>query len=288
MNAQNRPILLAYDGSEASDDALAWAAETALVTHRPVRAVVVVEPDATRASALATLAVASPTSYRAWFEDVRLSAERRLKEAGVAEGAAEVLDGLPVQVLIREAEHSEMVVVGSWGHGWVAGVLLGSVSQHLARHASGPVVVVRPRAKANARRIVVGIDGSGGSAAALEFACARAELTKEQVVAVHAWRMHDLPVDRRGNVPAEVGQDITARELMLAESVAGAKAAHPDVDLVQEVVPEPPVRAMIDQSRTASLLVLGSRGLGAFEGLLLGSVTQAALHQAQCPVAVIR
>ena len=76
--------------------------------------------------------------------------------------------------------------------------------------------------------------------------------------------------------------------MLLAESVAGVRAAHPDVVLVQEAVPVSPGQALVDASANASLVVVGSHGRGYFEGLLLGSVSHDVLHRAHCPVVVVR
>jgi nucleotide-binding universal stress UspA family protein len=283
MSAHNL-IVVGYDGSAIADLALTWAAETAIATDAPVKAVVVDDIDSRRLAATSLLESAGDGSSAAEFA---AAAEQRWKDLGLAEVDVEVVAGPPVPVLLDHARDAAMLVVGSHGHGRVAESMIGSVSQHVARHAPCPVVVVRP-ASASAGRIVVGIDGSGASAAALEFACQRAEATGDQVVALHAWRIHDLPVDQRGNVPTGVAADITARELMLSECVAGVQPAHPDVHLVQEAVPVAPAQALVDASATASLVVVGSRGHGAFAGLLLGSVSHEVLHRANCPVAVVR
>jgi len=285
MNAHKQRVLVAYDGSPGADRALAWAAETATSMGLPI-AVVIVDDDASMRLA-ATAVIAAPMPSFA-DEDLRASTELRLKELGIPGASVEVLRGRVVPTLLDQAEHAEMLVLGSQGHGFAAEALLGSVSQHVARHAPCPVVIVRPEPEPRAEGIVVGIDGSGGSATALEFACRRAEITGEPVVAIHCWAMGDLPVDTRGNVPLQVGRDITGRELMLAEAVAGVAEQHPDVQLLQEVVAVRPGQALVDASQTASLVVVGSRGLGAFAGLLLGSVSHEVLHRAHSPVAVVR
>ena len=163
---------------------------------------------------------------------------------------------------------------------------MGSVSQHLARHATCPVVVVRQPRDTEAQRIVVGIDGSSTSAAALRYACRRADVTGETVVALHAWHVRAPSTDVWAAEPRTV--DVGERERLLAESVAGVREDHPDVRLEQEVVLVAPGQALADASASASLVVVGSRGLGYFSGLLLGSVSQAVLHRAACPVAVVR
>ena len=77
-------------------------------------------------------------------------------------------------------------------------------------------------------------------------------------------------------------------ERLLAESVAGTRAAHPGVTLFQEAIPVRPAQVLVDASARASLVVTGSRGRGAFAGMLLGSVSHEVLHRARCPVAVVR
>jgi len=284
MNAHNL-IVVGYDGSTTADLALAWAAETAIATNSPVKAVVADDVDSRRLAATSLLESVDDPSSAAEFA---AAAEEHWKQRGLAAAEVEVVTGPPVPVLLDHARDAAMLVLGSHGHGRVAEAMIGSVSQHVARHAPCPVVVVRPSSASASGRIVVGIDGSGGSVAALEFACRRAEVTGEPVVALHAWRIHDLPVDRHGSVPAGVADDITARELMLSECVAGVQPAHPDVLLLLEAVPVSPAQALVDASTTASLVVVGSRGHGAFAGLLLGSVSHEVLHRAHCPVAVVR
>jgi len=280
MNEISRPIVVAYDASEDAETALRWAAATAAHDKRAVRALMVVDVDGLPLAAV-------PVVESEWAV-VKETAEATLKGAGVDDAIVEVRRGSVVPLLLEQAQQASLLVVGSRGHSRLGETFAGSVSQHLARHAPCPVVVARPQADPDADRILVGIDGSGGSAAALEFACTRAELTGEVVVALHAWRISDLPVDTRGNVPEDVGPSIDEKELLLAESVAGVRAAHPDVVVLQEALPVRPGKALVEGSATASLVVVGSRGRGAFAGLLLGSVSHEVLHRAQCPVAVVR
>ena len=75
---------------------------------------------------------------------------------------------------------------------------------------------------------------------------------------------------------------------VLYETLAEIRQKYPDVPVVEQVVEERPAVALVEASRDASMLVVGSRGRGGISGLLLGSVSQAVLHQAHCPVAVIR
>jgi len=276
MNATT-PVLVAYDGSDDADLALAWAATEAARSSHPLRILHVEE---------IPRAPWDASGLRPSRAELKHRAELVLAQTGHA-GALEYCTGNVVGQLLEQAESAELLVVGSHGHGRTGEVFLGSVSQHLVRHAACTVVVVRRPRSADARRIIVGVDGSAGSSRALEYACRRAELTGEVVVAVHAWRDPAVSSEVWSATAREV-EGLEERRRLLAESVAGVRADHPDVALEQEVIPVAPARCLADASARASLVVLGSRGLGFFSGLLLGSVSQAVLHRAECPVAVVR
>jgi len=269
-----RRILVAYDGSADAELALRWAAEEARSTGRGLHVVTVDD------------AITSPwgaeVAHRG--EDVLAGVEERLADFDVE---LETRVGHVTGELLRASVSDDLLVVGSRGHGRAEDLLIGSVSQHLARHAPCPVVVVRPTHDTDARRIVVGVDGSATSSAALEQACRRAERTGETVVALHAWRTHAPSTDVWNSEP-RAQEGLAHRQVLLAESVAGMRVDHPDVVIEQEAVPVAPVRCLVDASRGASLLVVGSHGLGFFGGLLLGSVSQSVLQRAECPVMVVR
>jgi nucleotide-binding universal stress UspA family protein len=276
---------LAYDGSVDARRALQWAADESLRTHVPVRVLSVNEVlRPTWGGVAGTIMVTE--GYVLDSSAVLEEAAKALGDAGVTDATTEQRSGPVVSELLQAAESASVVVIGSQGHGAAGEALMGSVSQHLARHATCPVVVVREPRDPEARRILVGIDGSSASSEALEFACRRAETTGETVVALHGWHVPAPSADVWNAEPRSV--DASERERLLAESVAGFREDHPDVVLEQEVVLVPPASALVDASAGASLVVVGSRGLGYFSGLLLGSVSQAVLHRATCPVAVVR
>lgn len=277
MTTSTAPLLLAYDGSDDAEAALVWASREAAMRGLRLRVVMVDDVSV------------APWGEHTWVEDnVDLAhAELVMKEAGVVDGTTERRSGFVVPTLLELAPHASMVVVGSRGHGRVSELAVGSVGRHLAAHATRPVVAVRPPVSVRAERIVVGLDGSETSAAAFEFACDRAELTGESVTALHGWKVRPRPSGFGGQTPS-IAEMVDDRELLLAESIAGVRAAHPDVVVVTEAVPVAPARALIDASSNASLVVVGSRGRGVFAGMLLGSVGQDVLHRAHCPVAVVR
>jgi len=268
-----RRILVAYDGSPEAELALRWGSEEARGTGRGLHVVAVDD--------VVTSPWGAETVDRG--EDALAGIEKTLGDLDIV---AETRVGHVTGELLGAASSADQVVVGSRGHGRAEDLLVGSVSQHLARHAPCPVVVVRPT-RGSDPRIVVGVDGSSASSAALDYACRRAERTGARVVALHAWRTHAPSTDVWSSDPRAL-KGLAHREVLLAESIAGLRVDHPDVVLEQETVPVAPVRCLVDASHDASLVVVGSHGLGFFGGLLLGSVSQAVLQRAECPVAVVR
>ena len=136
------------------------------------------------------------------------------------------------------------------------------------------------------RRIVVGVDGSPSSMAALRWAILQAELTGCAVDAVTAWRLPSrygfAPVtDRATDFEGDAGK-------ILADALNEASSVEPDVIIRSSVVEGHPAEVLVRAARGADMLVVGSRGHGGFTGALLGSVSQNCVHHAPCPVLVIR
>jgi nucleotide-binding universal stress UspA family protein len=279
------PLMVAYDGSADAERALRWSADESVRTGAPVRVLTVNEVQPPIWGGVSGIVVVTDGLVLDATELLD-RAGKTLADAGVGHVTTQQSSGHVVDELLQAAKSASTLVVGSSGHSRAGEALLGSVSQHLARHATCPVVVVREPQDPEARRIVVGIDGSPTSTAALDYACRRAETTGETVVAIHGWHFRELSTDVWSSTTPTV--DTAERELLLAESIAGVREDHPDVRLEHEVVAVAPAKCLVDASASASLVVVGSRGLGFFKGMLLGSVSQAVLHGATCPVAVVR
>lgn len=134
--------------------------------------------------------------------------------------------------------------------------------------------------------IVVGVDGSEGAKGALRWALSEGRLRQWDVTAVLAWGFldqHHLSVDRRFD-PHYSEADAKAALDGYIEDAVGAAAALVGRCAVDDL----PAHALIHAAREADLLVVGARGLGGFRGLLIGSVSQKCLHEAPCPVAIVR
>jgi len=134
--------------------------------------------------------------------------------------------------------------------------------------------------------IVVGVDGSEGSGRALDWAAAEARLRGETLTVVHAW---DMPAAIAATtvLPHAQGWTIleTAADAVLKAMVARAAAlgVHPHEVLVQGHA----AATLLSCATEADLPVVGTRGRGGFAGLLLGSVSQAVVHGAPCPVVIV-
>ena len=139
--------------------------------------------------------------------------------------------------------------------------------------------------------IVVGVDQSEGARAALRFALEEAKLRRATLRVVHAWQYGYIGATGvEGAYPA-LGGDIkelrAGAETALAETLRESIPEADTVEIERRVVEGRPAAVLVDESRGADLLVVGSRGHGGFTGLLLGSVSQQCAHHAACPVVIV-
>jgi nucleotide-binding universal stress UspA family protein len=141
--------------------------------------------------------------------------------------------------------------------------------------------------------IVVGVDNSAGAKEALRFALEEARLRDTTLRAVHSWRYGYIGGSGLQANPVLVGAGLNeAREAAEAELDATMEEVVGDyvfeVRIERRVVEGRPAQVLVDESRDSELLVVGSRGLGGFGGLLLGSVSQQCAQHAACPVVIVR
>lgn len=133
-------------------------------------------------------------------------------------------------------------------------------------------------------RVVVGVDGSKSSTEAAHWAAGYAALTQSELEVVSAW--HWPSMYGAGGAPAIDFEGET--RTVVAEVVAELRTQFPDLKISDAIVAGPSAQALIDASVGADLLVVGSRGHGAFAGMLIGSVSLHCVHHATCPVVVVR
>jgi nucleotide-binding universal stress UspA family protein len=275
MTEMKYGIVAGYDGSPGGDDALRWAAREAWA--RGTTLTVVLAWD------LARLGEDDPELADLAMQRAERALARGLKYAESAVGDErvhpEVVLEPPARALCARSEDAEMVVVGSRGRGGLAESLLGSVPWHVAGHGHGRIVVVRGQWRSVNKPpgpVVVGVDGSPPARAAIPFAFEEAALRDVHLVAVCA--LADAPGTLGGLhlLEEEFSREMTEQE-----------KNHQDVTVVREVVAGPPRSALLTAAHEAQLLVIGNRGRGGVAGMSLGSVAQAMLHHAPCPVGVV-
>lgn len=287
-------ILTGVDGSPAALQAVGWAAREAARRRVPLRLfhACVLPPSVVRpAPALPGGAIEALTEYGR--QALREAERTALDAAPGIEVHHELRVGGAAGLLIEESARARMVVLGSHGLGGFPGMLVGSVAAGVAAHGHCPVVVVRGRTPTHPPPergpVVVGVDGSRISDAAVEFAFDAACAREVPLVAVHTWT--DMSAGETWSVlPFDIDYEAVAEDerRLLAERLAGWREKYPDVELRQVVLRDRPVRGLLESAVDAQLLVVGSRGRGEIHGVGLGSTSQALLHHSPCPVAVVR
>ena len=292
MTTSLDPILVGISGSDTDDAAIAWAVDEAGSSNRSVRFVHAYQspqmygtgPVYTRVPAYLPGDDASArTSGERLVADV-IDRARQIDSSVEATGDA--IDGVAVAVLIHEATHSSLVVLGSRQVG-VIGSVLGSVGAAVAARAACPAVVLRGAAGAAEERpaVVVGIDGHDEQTAQtlLGFGFDYASRHGVPLRAVLCWHPDPLAAMewRLQAAPPEHVQP------WLSEALGGWREKYPDVESHAATISAHPTAGLVSESLNQRLLVVGNRGRHAFSGTLLGSVSQGVLHHAYCPVAVV-
>lgn len=283
------PVVVGVDGSPGALEAVRWSAVEAARRAAPLRLV-----NAT--VRVNSRAIAYPALGNVLRDELLDIARRGLTEAAtVAEHAApgieigsELRDGSASGVLGEESRRAQLLVLGSRGLGGLAGLLVGSVAVGVSAHAACPVVVVHgaEAAQRTAGPVIVGVDGTPNSEAAIAFAYESAATRGAPLVALHTWV--DIEFAPNGAPLVDWPAIAAEEEVVLAERLAGWSEKYPDVAVRRIVARDGAARSLVGLSADAQLVVVGSRGRGNLTGLLLGSVSHAVLHRSRCPVAVVR
>lgn len=276
-------VVIGVDGSDASDQALNWGLDFA--AHRNARVT------------LLQVADDSFLSDRATFRSESQAVSDRLLKADIAKakqrGFTGDIDGLavvghPVAEFERLSAEADLIVIGDHTGSQVSSAFFGSRSVKIAAVSQAPVVVIPAQSATPTRGVVVGVDGSDASHAALVFATEEASRLDLDLTAVYAWMPPLTPgLEQLWSEEMLAAQQEAAEEA-LAIAVAGLAERYPDVEIKREIVQAPPIGALITAGKDAALLVVGSRGRGNFARLLLGSVSQGMLTHPPCPVVVTK
>ncbi|MFE9649846.1 universal stress protein [Streptomyces sp. NPDC006365] len=287
------PVIVGVDGSASSLEAVDVAAREAHLRGSSLRIVHAfgIVPGHRPAGGLPW----SPADHglEPMAQGVLARAEERAYTAAPGVGITRsVVAGEALQVLEIESRSASLAVVGSRGLSGFSGLLLGSTAVHLAAHGRCPLMVVRGRPDPDGA-VVLAVDGSDAGEVAVEFAFAEAALRGAPLVALHVWntwseRAYEGPGDPLNAMVADTDQLREAEQHLLDETVTAWQKVFPQVEVERRLVRSRIRPALIDASRGAQLVVAGARGRGGFTGLLLGSVSQALLHHAHCPVTVVR
>jgi len=285
-------IVVAYDGSHHADQALRWAAEQAERESRTLTIVHVVRPATLEFGSLA-VAHALPDDMREAIREsgraMMFGARARVLETHPAVDVATVLgEGDPRQILIGLTSEASCLVLGSRGRGRVSSLLLGSVSVAVARHASCPVIVVRPHHPGKVRRgILVGTDAGAHTRSTLEFAYRQASLWDLPLTVLYCipdLNDRDLAV---GTIVEDDQPGLEEHRCALAESVAGMAEEFPDVRARLRLAHGTAELCLIGASPTLDLVVVGRHHVGPADLLGLGGFATSVVEGATCPVAVV-
>ncbi|GAA2760518.1 universal stress protein [Actinopolymorpha rutila] len=282
MTERNRrPVVVGVDGTAESRLALQWAIDEARNRMLPLRIVVSHELPA-------TMRGMDELGTDVENADVNAAVSIARDQLDPDSVSRAVSDERPAPAILRQAEDAELVVVGSRSRSAVASVVLGSVSSAVAHHARCPVIVARATKEHSPAgpRVIVGVDGSECSERAVAFAFEEAAGRGLPLVAVHCWRL-EHPDEAQWDADA-FSRRRDEHMLWLAESLAGFGSKFPDVPVTTSVLEGRPAVLLSESSRGAELVVVGSRGRGGLERMLLGSVAESLLHHAHCSVAVVR
>ena len=193
------------------------------------------------------------------------------------------------EALVSLSRHARMIVLGSDEVSAGAAVLVGSTTVAVASHAACPVVAWRGDIVAPTDQpIVLGVDGDDDSRVALEAAFELAERLGVGIVAVHAWSTRRPPAEVV--LPLLIDWDAVAAEELqsLTETIAPWKRLYPGVDVTCTVHRDKPSSAILRHTADAQLVIVGSRGRGAFTGALLGSTGLNLLHHSRVPTMICR
>jgi nucleotide-binding universal stress UspA family protein len=199
----------------------------------------------------------------------------------------------PATIAISDAARpGDEIVVGATGHTGVIDGLLGSVAMSVVHRSHVPVIIVPAKPVAEIgptmKKIVVGVDGSPASLQALEWAYNEALVSGAELTAVHGWIYPYSGAHTSVSEPRTQMQLDAMEELKASLESLGPRLSGGSLHVHARLVEQSPAEALLEESKDADLVVVGSRGRGAVRSTLLGSVSRTVAQHATCPVAVIR
>lgn len=284
------PTIVGVDGSAAALDAVRWAALDARLHLSDLLVVSAMSLP----KVLTGLGVLPDTVvHQARSETDRILNEaRETATRGTATVTVDTVssEASAVSTLLELSETARMVVIATRGLSGTEQRSLGSIGFAVTTHARCPVTVVRGWTDGGLdhaiQPVVVGVDGTKASAAAMTSAFEEADVRSAPLTAVHSWSDTDLSIGFpiRG---MEWPDNRRAAADHLARLLEPHTRLHPTVSVRSVVVKDKPVQALLDHAQGAQLVVIGSHGRGGYAEMMLGSTSRSVLTRAHCPVTVV-
>ncbi|MCQ4084819.1 universal stress protein [Streptomyces sp. RB6PN25] len=276
------PVTVGLDGSAESLAAAGWAARDARLREAPLRLVSAWpgQPD---------VAPGLEAEWHRWAEHMlRATASDLASSYPELRITVEEVRGDPVTVLLDEGERGQMVVLGSRGVGQISGFFLGSVGLELAATATQPVVLVRAETDVSRQgEVVVGLALRRPNDGLLEFAFEAAERRGAVLRAVHASRVPPIHGVAPWVVDTALDEAREDKGRRLGETLAVWRKRFSGVRVCEELASDAPSRRLVNAAAEASLVVVGRGPRRPGHGARLGPVSQAVVHHAPCPVAIV-
>jgi len=274
-----RGIVAGIDGSDSALRAARWAGSVAQRFGEPLH-LLHVQTDGRSGDADSDperLLDAAETSVRDGPGSVEI-------ERSIEHGTAQT-------VLVEKSGSARMIVLGHITTSEMQSMFRGSDVVYTSNHAQCPVVSWRGAPgpeSVDDRPVVVGIDGSTLSSAAIDHAFEFASFTGAPLLAVHSWTEQSTLTYGEGSRFIDWDDYVKQQNTMVAESLAARQDRFPDVEVTISVERGKPEEALLEHSAQAQLVVVGSHGRSPMTAAVLGSTSQSLLHHALCPVLICR
>lgn len=291
MTGIRQQIAVGLDGSPESMTAARWAAAEAQLRDQSLLLV--------HAFTLPAVGMAGYTIPTSLIDGMHDAGEAVLADTAQQirvshpelDVTAKLIEADPRPTLVRLSEHATLTVVGTRGGGRIPEVILGSVALHVAAHGRSPVAVIPGHGVVDPTGpILLGVDGSRTSEAAVEYGFDEADRRGASIRAVLVWDDAALRGFAKGaSLIGRIEDD--DQHAVLAEQLAGWREKYPDVQVEQVVRLGRPAEALLRHDAAEpepQLIVVGSRGRGGLAGLLLGSTSHALIGHSRWPVLVVR
>lgn len=279
-------VIVAIDGGAASKAALEWALDRVVTIERTQGTPITLE--LTAVVELGWSPAGGPSyDIQPAYERALAEAIRRVEQvAPTCRKTSYIRHGVPIDELVRASATADLLVVGTRKTGVLTGTVFGTLPLRLAAHAACPVIVVPTNWQARPGHIVVGMEDDVTALVAVDFAAREAERFELPLDIVHAWSIPaTVAVEYGAVLPYDEMRDAHGR--ILSGATRRVRDAHPRLHITEILQEGPAASVLVDASRAAALLIVGTHGRGTLGSLFLGSVSHDVLMNLPCPVAVI-